>query len=61
MFMRGGLCVMVALYKDGSYSACLSQIPPHMSFDPAQEVCMSEILIFGDYRQFVLLFTHSVI
>lgn len=52
---------MVALYKDGSYSACLSQIPPHMSFDPAQEVCMSEILIFGDYRQFVLLFTHSVI
>lgn len=41
---------MVPLYKDGSYSACLSQVPPHMSFDLAQEVCMSGILVFGDYR-----------
>lgn len=36
MFVRGGLCVMVPLHKDGSYSGCTSQILPHMMyFDPA--------------------------
>lgn len=57
---------MVPLHKDGSYGGCTSQILPHAtSFDPARDVpsgsvfLMSEILVFDDYRQFILLFTQS--